>query len=77
MDFTLVSNIFDTLGITPPSRLTLLEARTLASAHVPPFPPDMPVLLMNVSSQELAAHLKDVLLTTYPAEHLVYLWKVG
>jgi tetrapyrrole methylase family protein / MazG family protein len=71
MDFKLVSHIFDTLGIAPPSRLILLEARTLASAHVPPFPPDMPVLLMNVSSQELAAHLKDVLLTTYPAEHLV------
>jgi tetrapyrrole methylase family protein/MazG family protein len=37
----------------------------------------MPVLLMNVSSQELAAHLKDVLLTTYPAEHLVYLVESG
>ena len=77
MDFKLVSHIFDTLGVAPPSRLILLEARTLASAHVPPFPPDMPVLLMNVSSQELAAHLKDVLLTTYPAEHLVYLVESG
>ena len=71
MDFTFVSHIFDTLGITPPSRLTLLEARTLTFAHVPPFPPDMPVLLMNVASQELAAHLKGILLTTYPAEHVV------
>src|SRR5688500_12817543 len=77
MDFTLVSHIFDTLGVAPPSRLILLEAWTLASAHVPPFPPDMPVLLMNVSSQELGAHLKDVLLTTYPAEHLVYLVESG
>ncbi|HZJ22710.1 MAG TPA: nucleoside triphosphate pyrophosphohydrolase [Anaerolineales bacterium] len=77
MDFTLVSHIFDTLGVAPPSRLILLEAWTLASAHVPPFPPDMPVLLMNVSSQELAAHLKDILLTTYPAEHLVYLVESG
>jgi tetrapyrrole methylase family protein/MazG family protein len=77
MDFTLVSYIFDTLSIAPPSRLILLEAWTLASAHVPPFPPDMPVLLMNVSSQELAAHLKDVLLTTYPADHLVYLVESG
>ena len=77
MDFTLVSHIFDTLSIAPPSRLILLEAWTLASAHVPPFPPDMPVLLMNVSSQELAAHLKDILLTTYPAEHLVYLVESG
>ena len=77
MDFTLVSHIFDTLGITPPSRLILLESRTLASVHVPPFPPDMPVLLMNISSRDLAAHLKDVLLTTYPAEHVVYVVESG
>ena len=71
MDFSLVAHIFDTLRITPPSRLILLEARTLASAHVPPYPPDMPVLLMNISSQELAIHLKDVLLTVYPGKHLI------
>ncbi len=77
MDFSLVAQIFDTLRITPPSRLILLEARTLASAHVPPYPPDMPVLFMNVSSQELAVHLKDMLLTTYPAEHVVHVVKSG
>ena len=77
MDFTLVAHIFDTLRITPPSRLILLEARTLTSAHVPPYPPDMPVLLMNVYSQELATHLKDVLLTTYPAEHVVHVVESG
>jgi tetrapyrrole methylase family protein/MazG family protein len=49
----------------------LLEASTLASAHVPPYPPDMPVLLTSIDSRELALHLKTVLLTTYPREHLV------
>lgn len=77
MDFSHVSRIFDTLRITPPSRLTLLEARTLASAHVPPYPPDMPALLMNIASQELARHLKDVLLTAYPAEHTVHVVQNG
>jgi tetrapyrrole methylase family protein / MazG family protein len=77
MDFSLVAQIFDTLRITPPSRLILLEAQTLASAHVPPYPSDMPVLFMNVSSQELAVHLKDVLLTTYPAEHVVHIVESG
>jgi hypothetical protein len=43
MDFTLVSRIFDILQITPPSKLVLLEAQTLASAHVPTFPPDLPI----------------------------------
>ena len=77
MDFSLVAQIFDTLRIPPPSKLVLLEARTLSSAHVPPYPPDMPVLFMDVSSQELALHLKKVLVTTYPAEHVIQVIENG
>jgi tetrapyrrole methylase family protein / MazG family protein len=69
MDFSLVTSTFETLRIPPPPKLILLEAPTLASAHVPPFPPDMPVLLTGVDAPELALHLKSVLLTTYPEEH--------
>lgn len=81
MDLSLVSQTFETLRIDPPSRLILLEARTLASAHVPPYPPDTPVILTGVDSQELASHLKSVLLTTYPKEHEISVvdggkWKV-
>jgi len=71
MDFNLISAVFETLRISPPSKLILLEAQTLVSAHVPPYPPDMPVLLTGIDSQELALHLKKVLLTTYPKEHAV------
>ena len=60
MDFSFVAQIFDVLRLTPPSKLILLEAQTLSSAHVPPYPPDVPVLFMNVSSQELALQLKKV-----------------
>ena len=56
MDLELVSRVFETLRITPPSKLTLLEAQTLSSAHVPPFPPDMPALLPRVESRGLALH---------------------
>jgi len=76
MDFALVTQTFDVLRIPPPSRLILLEARTLASAHTPPYPPDMPVLFTKVDSQEIALQLKNVLLTTYPVEHLV-IWAQG
>ena len=71
MDFSLVAKMFDTLRVTPPSRLILLEAQTLSSAHVPPYPPDMPVLLTGIDSSELALQVKTVLLTTYPPDHLV------
>ena len=77
MDFSLVSQTFDKLRITPPSKLILLEAQTLSAAHVPPYPPDMPVLFTNISSQELAWHLKEMLLTTYPAEHVVHVVEKG
>ena len=73
MDFNLVARIFEALEINPPSKLILLEAQTLVSAHVPPYPPDLPVLFTSVYSHELAFRLKDVLLTTYPKEHVIYL----
>jgi tetrapyrrole methylase family protein/MazG family protein len=81
MDFSLVAKTFDTLRFSPPSKLILLEAGTLSSAHVPPYPPDMPVLLTGVDSRELALQVKTVLLTTYPKEHVVMVvesgkWKV-
>ena len=72
MDFSHIATIFGVLGISAPQELILLDAGTLSHAHVPPYPPDMPVLLINVESQELARHLKNVLLTTYPKEHMVF-----
>ena len=77
MDFSVVTSAFEVLRIVPPPKLILLEARTLLSAHVPPYPPDMPVLFTNVDSSEMALQLKTVLLTTYPQEHLVYVVQGG
>src|SRR5215216_6772847 len=77
MDFSLIAPTFDTLGIPPPPKLTLLEAATLSSAHVLPYPPDMPALLVRVESRELALHLKNVLLTTYPKEHILHIVAAG
>ena len=73
MDFSLVTSTLDMLRLPPTSRLVLLEARTLADAHVPPFPSEFPALLMGVDSPTLAAHLRDVLLTVYPREHEINL----
>ena len=77
MDFSLVAQTFETLRIPLPPKLILLEAQTLASAHVPPFPPDVPALLVGVESSELALHVKDVLLTTYSKEHVIFVVNQG
>jgi tetrapyrrole methylase family protein / MazG family protein len=71
MDFGLISSTFDILRIAPPSRLSLLEAQSLSSAHYPPFPPDVPALLMGIDSVELALQIKKVLLVVYPKGHEV------
>jgi tetrapyrrole methylase family protein/MazG family protein len=71
MDFSLVAQTFDVLGIIPPPKLILLEGQTLSSMHVLPYPPDLPVLLVGIESGELRLHLKVVLLSTYPREHMV------
>jgi tetrapyrrole methylase family protein/MazG family protein len=73
MDFSLVASVFETLRISPPSKLILLEARTLSSAHVPPGPPDVPTLITELDSLELALQVKTVLLGIYPKEHEVVL----
>ena len=73
MDFSLIESVFETLRLTPPSKLTLLEAPTLSSAHVPAFAPDSPALITGLDSRELALQVKTVLLAVYPKEHKVFL----
>src|SRR5688500_7425783 len=77
MDFTLVGKTFDVLGISAPTKLILLDAQTISSAHVPPYPPDVPVLFVNIDTPELAVQLKNVLLTTYPKEHVSFVVREG
>jgi len=72
MDFNMIASTFETLRLTPPSKLILLEARTLSSVHYPPFPPDMPALLTGIDSRELALQVEKVLLVVYPKGYEVH-----
>jgi tetrapyrrole methylase family protein/MazG family protein len=71
MELSLVLSAFDTLSIAPPPQLTLIEAQSLSSAHYPPFPPDLPALLTELDSRQLALQVKQVLLANYPPSHQV------
>jgi len=73
MDLSLLVQTFSALRLQQTSRLVLLEARTLADAHVPPYPLELPALLMGVDSRELALHLRDVLLAVCPKEQSVFI----
>ena len=54
MDFSQVASIFETLRLTPPSKLTLLEGAEFTLRHYPPTPPDVDTLIVGVDSAEMA-----------------------
>jgi tetrapyrrole methylase family protein/MazG family protein len=65
--------VFAALGLDPYPRLSLVDAIELSEAHVPSFPPDVPVLIAQIYSQIVAAEVKMTLNTVYPDEHRVFL----
>lgn len=77
MDFQTISSIFDTLRLTPPSKLTLLDGHLFTPLHYPPTPPDADTLILNIDSQGLALQIKKVLLVVYPAEHKIIVVEGG
>lgn len=77
MDFSLVTSTFDTLRLTPPAKLTLLDAHLFTPLHYPPTPPDINTLILNIDSQELALQIKKVLSAVYPDSHNVLVVNEG
>lgn len=68
-----LESVFAALGLDPYPRLVLMDALELSEAHVPPFPPDMPVLVAQIYSRLVAAEVKMTLNSIYPDQHPVQL----
>jgi tetrapyrrole methylase family protein/MazG family protein len=64
---------FSALGLDPYPHITLFDAMELSIAHVPAFPPDIPVLVAQLYSRLVASEVKMTLGETYPDEHPVRL----
>jgi tetrapyrrole methylase family protein/MazG family protein len=77
MDLSLVKSAFERLGFEAPSPLSLLEASTLQSAHVPPVPADVPLLVLGIESTTSALSVKKVLSANFSGDHLVQLVHAG
>ena len=71
MDFNHINSIFETLRLTPPSKLTLLDAQEFSLKHYPPNPPDVDTLILNIDSVEAADQVRFVLLAAYAGSHKV------
>jgi tetrapyrrole methylase family protein/MazG family protein len=65
--------VFADLGLDPYPRLILMDALEISEAHVPAFPPDMPVLIAQIYSRLVASEVKMTLNAVYPDEHPIRL----
>ena len=61
------------LKIDPLNGFQVADAMMLAQRHYPEFNPDLPLLVGQVYSRDVAADVKLVLLTVYPYDHSVTL----
>jgi tetrapyrrole methylase family protein/MazG family protein len=71
MDFNQIAYIFETLRLTPPSKLTLLSGAEFSLRHYPPTPPDVDTLILDIDSPELAQQVRTVLQIVYADSHKV------
>lgn len=71
MDFNQIASVFETLRLTPPSKLTLLQGQEFTLRHYPPTPPDVDTLILGIESPELAEQVRMVLHIVYADSHKV------
>lgn len=76
MDLNAIQAVIITLGLESVSMLTLVDGAELAAAHVPPFAPDAPALVLGLERQELA-DFRRALSAVYPQDFLLKLVAVG
>jgi tetrapyrrole methylase family protein/MazG family protein len=73
MDYSKITAIVDFLGIRQPERWILIDAGSLNSAHVPPFPIDWPVMIFGIVDSDLTKQVSSILESAYPSNHEIWL----
>lgn len=66
MDFSRLDGLLAGLNLGPLEQVTLVMGKRLSGGHVPPFPVDVPALVLDVTEVKSA---REALLTQYPAGH--------
>jgi tetrapyrrole methylase family protein/MazG family protein len=68
-----IEPVLTALGADLLPHTALVDALELATAHMPPFPPDAPALVAQIHSREVASDVKLTLMGAYPDDHPVRL----
>jgi len=66
------STAFSAFGLESGSRLMLLDVSAIKSGHMPPFPPDVPALLLGLERADMPG-LMSVLSEVYPKNFMLKL----
>jgi tetrapyrrole methylase family protein / MazG family protein len=64
-----LDSILAMLEIEAGSTLTIFDARRAAGLHLPPFPADLPALLLNLDEPDVLAAVRSMLEAVYPDSH--------
>lgn len=68
-----LDSILLALEVEAGSTLTIFDARQAVGLHLPPFPPDLPALLLHLDQPGVLAAAKLVLEAAYPPAHAIRL----
>jgi tetrapyrrole methylase family protein/MazG family protein len=69
-----LAGLFDpykSLGLQNPNGVFLIQASGMKNFHIPPFNPDIPALITGINSRLDLDEVINILLSVYPAQHLV------
>ncbi len=69
-----VDAVLGALPLASYLKLFVCSADSLAKAHIPPFPPDVPALITGVATLKARRSVQTLLQTAYPPEHPVELF---
>ncbi len=73
-----IEPVITTLGVDPLPQTVLLDAFELINAHVPPFPPSAPAIIVQIYSRDVASEVKITLNSIYPDHHpVIYVHAAG
>ncbi len=61
------------LGLDSLQSLSIVDGKTLSTRHVPPFPPDAPVLVTAIETQTQLEQACRILRAVYPPDHVIRL----
>jgi tetrapyrrole methylase family protein/MazG family protein len=70
-DMTRLSEFFQMPGFENFASIFLVQASAMNNLHVPPFPPDMPAMIVGITPKNGLAEINTILASVYPTQHMV------